>query len=259
MTDRAGLPRESRLTDGGPVNTLSQRLCIWSGVLFVVFLLVGFAIAGFIPPPGPTRSSEEIVALFDRDSVRIRVGMCFVIMGAPLLFTFCAAISVHMKKIEGNFSPLAYAQLTSGGVAAVFFIIPTMFFQALSFRPHAIDPGMVHLVFDFAWLTLLGTPSLAVVQGLVIALCILQDKSPDPVFPRWAGYFNIWVFLLFLPAMFTFFVKTGPFAWNALFVWWIPLTIFAIWFIVMTWLMLRATSNQQRQSASASSPSHSGQ
>lgn len=82
------------------------------------------------------------------------------------------------------------------------------------------------------------------VQGLAIALCILRDDSSDPLFPRWAGYFNIWVFLLFLPSLLTYFFKTGPFAWNGLFVWWIPLAVFGTWFIVMTVLMLRSVDRQ---------------
>jgi hypothetical protein len=63
------------------------------------------------------------------------------------------------------------------------------------------------------------------------------------VFPRWAGYFNLWVALLISPAGIVVFFKHGPFAWNGLFGFFLPLTAFAAWIAVMVVVLLRAVEN----------------
>jgi hypothetical protein len=45
---------------------------------------------------------------------------------------------------------------------------------------------------------------------------------------------------------FGFIPRTGPFAWNGLFVFWIPLSIFCAWIIVASTLMLKAIGRQSR-------------
>jgi hypothetical protein len=72
------------------------------------------------------------------------------------------------------------------------------------------------------------------------------------VFPRWIGYVNIWLVLLTLPSFALYFFKTGPLAWDGMFVFWIPLTALAIWTVSMTLTMVRAI---KRQAAEAEQPS----
>lgn len=132
------------------MNTFSQRVCIWSGVLFMILLLAGFAIAGFIPPPAPSLTADEIITLFSRNSLRIRLGLPLLMLGAPLLFSFCTAITIEMRKIEGRSSPLAFVQLVAGVGAMPFFFFPSLFFMAFAYRPDALDPKVVHVLFDFS-------------------------------------------------------------------------------------------------------------
>jgi hypothetical protein len=44
------------------------------------------------------------------------------------------------------------------------------------------------------------------------------------------------------------FMKTGPFAWNGLLVWWIPFAMFTGWFVLMITLTWRA-ARQDKQPA----------
>ena len=78
---------------------------------------------------------------------------------------------------------------------------------------------------DMSWLMFLGIISSACVQVAALGLAILLDKRTKPVFPRWAGYFNIWVALIWVPAAIIPFFKTGPLAWNGVFAWWVPLCV----------------------------------
>jgi hypothetical protein len=52
--------------------------------------------------------------------------------------------------------------------------------------------------------------------------------------------FNITVAAVSVPGCLVFFHRTGPFAWNGLGAWWIPLAAFGLWMIIMTIYLLRA-------------------
>jgi hypothetical protein len=43
-----------------------------------------------------------------------------------------------------------------------------------------------------------------------------------------------------------FFFKTGPFAWNGLFAFWVPLSVFCGWFIMVFYLIRRSILQESR-------------
>ena len=63
---------------------------------------------------------------------------------------------------------------------------------------------------DMAWLMFLGIISSACNQVASLSVAILLDKNTKPVFPRWSGYFKIWVAMIWVPAGIIPFFKTGP-------------------------------------------------
>ena len=90
-------------------------------------------------------------------------------------------------------------------------------------------------------------------QELVIAFAfaILSDTGSPPVFPRWLAYVNIWAPITFTPGAILQFFKDGPLAWNGIFVFWIPASVFVIQFIVNVIWLLKAISSEARQTVSA--------
>jgi hypothetical protein len=61
-----------------------------------------------------------------------------------------------------------------------------------------------------------------------------RARPAVPVFPRWAGYYNLWIALLVLPATMIMFFRDGPFAWTGLIGVWSPAAVFGSWYLVMT-------------------------
>ncbi|HMB60720.1 MAG TPA: hypothetical protein VKN35_12475 [Xanthomonadales bacterium] len=70
-----------------------------------------------------------------------------------------------------------------------------------------------------------------------IAIASLADDSEEPTFPRLSGYFNLWAFVLSVPTQFIFFFKSSPFAWGGILAFWMPLTVFMAWFIIMFYVL----------------------
>lgn len=232
----------------------TQRWCVWCGPIFVALFAIGFwAVARFVPPPSPDLSAEQIAARYADNRNQIRAGLQIAVGASALFFPFVAAMSVQIKRIEGRESPLAYAQLAAGAGSTLVFVFPLMFMQAAAFRSDR-SPGDVQALNDLAFIPFVGLFCVPMVQNVCLAIAILQDKRADPVFPRWSGYFNLWIGSCYLPAVMLVFFKEGPFAWNGLLPWWLGAAAFFSWVLVMAVLMLRAIDRNEDSIEIGSTP-----
>jgi hypothetical protein len=229
----------------------SQKLCVAMGLPMLALWLVGFAAcAGFVPPPSPHQTAAEVAAMYREDTDLIRLGLVLSVIGSALLAPFIAVISVQLKRIEGRSSPLTYAQLALGSTLPVVFILPIMVLETATFR---LDRPIAEIqtLNDLGWIMFIGIVTPAALELLLIGIAILRDRRPRPVFPRWVGYYNLWVGVLLLPGVATVFVKSGPLAWNGVLAWWLPLTAFGTWILVMTVVLRQAIGQEEREAASA--------
>lgn len=235
------------------MNITMQRACTWSGPLFTVLFFVGFwVIAGLIPPPPPSQTAEEVAQTFRENANSIRAGLLLTMYSGVFTVPWVAAISVQMKRIEGHHTPLTYTQLGLGVLLPIEFIAPIYFWQAAAYRPER-SAESIQMLNDLGWLPFAGLVFTIVLQAVVLGIAVLSDKRNEPIFPRWFGYFSICSALLFCPAALNVFVKDGPLAWNGLIAWWLLLVAFFVWVLVVTGVLLRAASIQQRDEPTAAS------
>lgn len=227
----------------------TQRLCAWSGLVLMSLFTLGFVVAGFLPPPAPGTSAEQVRQMFIENHGRIRIGLVLLLFGASMAFPWVAAITIQIRRIEGGWDPLALTQFAAGLILSLLFMFPTMIWATAAFRPHARSPEVIQTLNDLAWLPFIGIGTNSIVQSVAIALAIFRDRREKPVFPRWAAYFNIWIALLLAPGCLVIFFQDGPFAWNGIFVFWVPLIAFGSWFVVMTVLLLRAIREHEEELA----------
>lgn len=216
-----------------------QRTCIWVGPVMGALFVAGFFVAGFFPPPSPDMSPAEIAAMIDENRAGIRFGIVICLASCTLIMPFLASITIQMLRIEGPRPILAYIQLALGALTTVEFVIPYVFMLVSTYREDQ-DPQVTGALFDIGWFFFLGVISTFILQIVVFGVAILTDVRPDPVFPRWLGYVNLWLALLFAPASTIVFFKAGPLSWNGLFVWWVPVLAFLVWFVPNFVMLLRA-------------------
>lgn len=226
------------------------RICIWTGPMAGLLFVIGlWPLAGFIPLLDPTYTAEQIAAIYQSNTVGIRLGGIVIMFGAALNAAFFGAIYAYIKRIEGGSGPYAITQALGGAVLVAFIFLPAMLFTVTAFRPDR-PAELTLLMNDFAWLALVIPTPPGIVQALAVGLAILGDRSPTPLLPRWAGYMSLWVAVLTLPAPLAVMFKTGPFAWNGILAFWMPASIAGVWLVVMTVAMLKAA----RRAASADTP-----
>lgn len=227
------------------VNSKTQLLCAWAGPLAQVLWVAGFwLLARWIPPPSPSDDPLAVQTMYLNNLEGIRAGMLVATMGAALLGPFSAALATQMKRIEGRNSPLAYTQLGLGMVTILLFVIPCFVMEAAAFRPER-NPVVMQALNDVAWLPFVGAYQTTFIQLVAVAICIFRDTRLR-LFPRWLGYFTLWVALSLVPAGFCVFLKIGPFAWNGFLAFWLALAVFCGWFITMFIYLRKAILTEVR-------------
>jgi hypothetical protein len=227
------------------MSTIDQRISVWCGAVFVILFCLGLVIAGWLPPPSPMLTPEQVAAMYQSNTNRIRLGMVLVITGTAFVLPFVAVISTQMRRMQDISRLSIYLQLGAGSAAVLVLLLPPIVLGVAAFRPDR-EPAITVALNDLGWLMLVTPFPLAMMQNFAIATGVFMDRGPQPVFPRWIAFFNIWVGLLFTPAALAFFFKNGPFAWNGLLAFWVAAVAFLLWFVAMIGALLGAIRQQQR-------------
>jgi len=227
------------------MNTDLQKLCASCGIVAMVLFFIGLIVASWIPVPSPTLTAIEVAEMYQSKTNAIRI--CGVIVMISTMFgaPFYAAISMQLRRMEGDARPvMSYAQLCAGAAGLIFFILPGLLMVIAAYRPErAIE--VTYALNDLVWIITIMPWPLGAMQALIIGITIFKHHSSAPVFPRWLAFFNIWIAVLFIPGSLIPFFKTGPFAWDGILAFWIPATVFGLWYIVMQLQLFKAINTEQ--------------
>jgi hypothetical protein len=222
------------------MNRRWELWCAWSGPVNIV--LFGIAYIPFIkwlPPPSPGLTAAQVAAIYQQNTLGIRFGWMLVMYAGALNASFATVITVYMLRMKNASQALAYLQLTSGALNVIFLIMPAQIFTATAFRPDRLA-DITQFGNDFGWLIFDMVNSVTMLEWIPLGLAILSEESDHPIFPRWAGYFNLWGALLLIPVGLTTFFKGGPFCWNGVIGFYLGIVVFCAWYFIMFILLLRA-------------------
>jgi MFS family permease len=224
---------------------------VWCAIAYILMLLLGWGlIAGFVPPIHPNAGAIQVAAQFRHDHTQIIIGMVVIMFSALVFIPFGAVLTHFIKQIEGGAGVLTYSALLGCAGNMILSFYPAMMWLVAAYRPNR-NPQLVYLFSDAGWLQFVGGATVLLAMPLTIAAAALLDRSPTPIFPRWAGYMNLWLVLLILPDQILFLFQHGPFSWNGIFGLWIPVTAFAVWFLT-TFHFLRKAVLRERDATSPS-------
>jgi hypothetical protein len=215
------------------MNPKLRILGVWSAAAFFFLWLVGFVFfAQWIPPIPPSDNATEVAELFSERSVPIRVGMVLMSFGAVFYLPWSMILADLLKEIEGKSRFLSGTMLAAGVLCCVTFFLPAFLWATAAFRPER-NPEITQALVDLGWLFFITPIAPFILQYTILAIATFSDTRSDPIYPRWSGYLQLWVSLSFVPGVLAIFLKTGPFAWNGLLVWWVPFATFTAWFVIM--------------------------
>jgi hypothetical protein len=208
-----------------------------------LLIFLALLVAGWFPLPAAHHTAAYIGRYYRDHADGIRLGAVFLMAGAALLAPFAAVTAVHVRRIEGEFSPLAYLELGMGSASTLAISITSFFWWTAAFRPDRA-PAVTQSWNDAGWLCLTAVIFIFNLQLLSIAAAIFTDKQERPLFPRWLGYLTVWATVLLLPSLLCLWFKTGAFAWNGVASLYLAFVAVGVWFGAMIVNMLRVITEQ---------------
>lgn len=229
------------------MNTRLQKLCAYCGVPAIALFFLGLIVAQFLPVPAPSMSADDVATMYSENTALIRTGAVLILLSTMFTAPFFAAISVQLRQMEGDSRPvMAYTQLAAGAMNIAFFILPALLLIVTAFRPDR-PPEITQALNDLSWIVAILPWPLAALQALAVTFTVFVHHEHRPILPRWLGYFSLWFAILLVPASLIPYFKTGPFAWNGIIAFWIPASLFGLWYPVMQQQLIRAIKAEANQ------------
>lgn len=217
-----------------------HRLGAWAPLVYLAVFGAGWLVFNhFFPPFSPADGAEQIAAQFHYRRVPIMFGSVLMMISTMILMPYAALLVLIVRKAEGEIGMatlmMAFTQVT---YMVVNFFVPFSFAMA-TFRADR-DPELVQYASDFGFIQFFGGIPMFWMVWIVTAYASLaMSRRGNPVIPRWFGYLNLWCAILYVPELLIFFFKSGPFAWDGLVGFWIPMVVFVTYFIAATVVFFR--------------------
>lgn len=224
----------------------NQKIAWWCAVVYLMLFGNGFImVAGMFPPPDPTLSADAVKQIFIDHQMNIRIGFLMMMFAIAFGYVFAAYLGQLVAEIEGKFGVLSITTFASQFSTFLLLGVSSLLWELLAFRTEAYDPNTFLMFHDLVWLSfiLLVPPTLP--MYVTLALAAFQDRSPTPIFPRWYGYLCAWAFVLFLGGVGCEFFLDGPFAWDGLFAFYLPLVDFSAFIFSTLYLVWKHIKRQE--------------
>lgn len=207
------------------------RAGVWSGLAYLLVFGAGWMVlARFFPPLDPSLGADAVAERFREDHLALTLAAVCIMVSTVVVLPASALIVRVVALIERGVGMLT---LMMGFTLACFLVLN--FYSGFSFATAAFrterSPEIVQYASDWGFLQFMGgIPMFLMVWVLLAYAVLVTDSREDPVLPRWVGYVNLWIAVLYLPELLVFFFKTGPFAWDGVVGFWIPAVLFIAFF-----------------------------
>ena len=188
-------------------------------------------------------TADQVAAFYAENTAMIRFSMITFNLCAIMLIPFFMVIVIQIKRMALPSHLLAYSYLSAAVSGATLFALADIFFLIAAFRPDR-NPQLILLLNDMAWIIFIAPVGMVVAMNLLLAAAVFFDDAPNPVFPRWVGHFSVATALAMAPAAGAAIFKTGPLAWDGAVSFWLRNGAYALFLIVM-FFVLRGVLQRQ--------------
>jgi hypothetical protein len=212
-----------------PIHRKYELFGVWCAPIFSVLTVIGFLwLARFYDPAAAHLSPEALAAFYSDHELGIELGMSVFCLATAFLAMFSVQLAIFLWRRER--SPLmALGQMLGGfGVVLLIFISCCLWIGA-AYRADVANPDVTVALNDAAWFGFLVGWVMLSLQMACTAAITIHDRSGDPIVPRWVSWASIVGAVLLVMANGCAVTKTGPFAWDGILGYYLPMAIWGAW------------------------------
>lgn len=220
-------------------------IIVWALVLMSIYGLNLMSLLHMWPPPSALWSAEQVAQFYRENGADIRIGAMFASWTSAFMVPFSCVVAIQIRRLEKGLPVWTVLQFAGGITMSMFLVMPPIFFGVAAFTPDRA-PEITQLMHEYGVLTLVTTTQYYIFQMVAIAAISLTTNGENTAFPRWLGYFTLWSAVVFGTGAFAYVPKSGPFAWDGLLVFWVPIIAFGSWILIVCISMIRAIQAQKR-------------
>src|SRR6266496_1585427 len=155
------------------------------GIIFVIFLIVGFLIV-FPKPPATDASASEWAKFFTDHQNGVRAGLTIVGVGTFFFIWFLGSLRSGLASAEGGTARLASIAYGAGLLVVAFFIVGLTVSLTAAYRPTEVDPGVTRVLADL--FGVVGAPAAAAFVAFFAATALAGFRYG--ALPSWAAWIS---------------------------------------------------------------------
>jgi hypothetical protein len=227
------------------MSTRTQAILVyWAWAFGSAYFLAYYFLIKLLPLPPATLSAAEIADFYARNSTQIELGAAICSWTGAFTIPLAIVIALQMARLEQGFPIWSIVQGAGGAMMSIFTVLPPLLWGVAAFTPTR-PPEVTLVIHEFANLGFIATDQYFIFQFVALAVvCVTQRVDANSPFPRWFGFLTLWAALAIEVGVAAFLF---PFAWNGLFVYWIPIVMYGVWFMTASVNLLRALKRQSVQ------------
>ncbi len=224
-------------------NNFIVSLGTWSGFIWITMVCTMWFLSEWFPPFAPDLTAIELADIYKENNFQLLLGGVLMMLSGLVLGPYVSVLVLLIEKVEKKMGVVSIAMIMTGATSVINVCLSGIFWAAAAFRPDR-NPEVIQGLSDIAWLFFFGGISafLGLIGWVAYASLVLDDRK-NPVFSRWFGYLCLWTTIVTLPDILVFFFKTGPFAWDGLIGFWIPLVLFVVTFNASPFALRKSVKN----------------
>jgi len=234
----------------------SQAFLVWwSLVLAVAYGLTLGLLLHMVGPPSATLTADQVAVFYREHQTSIRAGAMLASWTGMFIAPLWCVLAAQIWRQEQGRTPVWTITAGSlGPMMGLFLAAPPICWGVAAFTPTRA-PEITATFHELGVLTFVTTDQIFVFNfAAVVAIALLPQAADYSPFPRWYGYFSLFWALVFEVGAVGFVTKVGPFSWNGLFVFWLPVIGASIWIPATAVLLLRALKRQRLAATGTPAP-----
>jgi hypothetical protein len=203
------------------------------------------------PPMAASTSAQDMWQHYKSLQLPISIGMSVCMVGGSCYMTFGAAVSRVMRRIEGPEGMLANLEMSGATITYCPIVVACGIWLVAAMQVDVLSPALIQTMYYLGWMVIDLAYMVTSWQIIAASIVFLRDKREKKLVPAWVSWWGYVTVASFFPVSLIPFFKTGPWAFQGLFNFWIAFPTWYIWIVSMSIYIIKAVNRIQVEDGAA--------